>query len=82
MRGDYISAGLEQFTGGVEQLLSKDAVPTSATRYASQYISDNAKGAGKVAYDMTASVANMAPSVALGTLNPAIGSAAMFGSVG
>lgn len=60
----WIPAGLNQFSSGIQQLFSEEAVPTSPTLYTSSMIQQEAedKGLGW-AYELGTTLSNMAPSI-------------------
>ena len=89
----WIPAGLSQFTSGIEQLFSREAVPTSPTLYTSSLIQQEAKAKSPVLgtlYELGTTLSNMAPSVlasalggwALGGTGMAAGTAARVAGLG
>lgn len=87
-----IGAGLDQFTGGIKQMVSSDRLPTSAVQFGSQNIRENLKDAGpkifgsslgQAAYDVVTTGANMAPSILVSALTGGLGApAAAAGAIG
>lgn len=76
----WLPAGLDQFAGGVAQLFSEEALPTSPVQVTSSMVREEAHDTSPVlgfAYDLGTTSANMAPSVltsmAVGLINPAAG---------
>lgn len=69
--------GIDQFTTGVKQLFSDEALPMSHVQYAGQEIRESMGTFGKFVYDFAQTAANMAPSILLST-----GVAALTGGVG
>lgn len=89
----WIPAGLSQFTSGIEQLFSREAVPTSPTLYTSSMIQQEAQEKSPVLgtlYELGTTLSNMAPSVlasalggwALGGTGMAAGTAARVAGLG
>ena len=89
----WIPAGLSQFTSGIEQLFSREAVPTSPTLYTSSLIQQEAQAKSPVLgtlYELGTTLSNMAPSVlasalggwALGGTGMAAGTAARVAGLG
>ena len=89
----WIPAGLSQFTSGIEQLFSREAVPTSPTLYTSSMIQQEAQTKSPVLgtlYELGTTLSNMAPSVlasalggwALGGTGMAAGTAARVAGLG
>ena len=89
----WIPAGLSQFTSGIEQLFSREAVPTSPTLYTSSMIQQEAQAKSPVLgtlYELGTTLSNMAPSVlasalggwALGGTGMAAGTAARVAGLG
>lgn len=89
----WIPAGLSQFTSGIEQLFSREAVPTSPTLYTSSMIQQEAQEKSPVLgtlYELGTTLSNMAPSVlasalggwALGGAGMAAGTAARVAGLG
>lgn len=75
----WIPAGLSQFSSGIEQLFSREAVPTSPTLYTSSMIQQEAQERSPVLgtlYELGTTLSNMAPSV----LAPALGGWALGGT--
>ena len=75
-----VGAGLDQFQRGVQQIFSEEQVPASSTHFSSQYIRDDLirddNELGVIAYDVTAGLSNMAPSILVSSLlTPATGAA-------
>ncbi|MFZ5975199.1 MAG: hypothetical protein ACOYU3_07305 [Bacillota bacterium] len=70
-----IPAGLNRFSSDVGQLFSEDALPTSSTQYADQFITqDLPEGSfGRITHDVLGAVSYMAPSVAVSTLTGGLG---------
>ncbi len=67
----WIPAGLSQFSGGVEQLFSREAVPTSPTLYTSSMIQQEAQERSPVLgtlYELGTTLSNMAPSILASSL--------------
>lgn len=75
-----VMAGTGQFVQGAEQLFTDDAIVTDPSVYAAQEVSSNLNGVGKVAFDLTQTVSNMAPSLVVGAFNPIAGTAVMGAS--
>ena len=77
----WIPAGLSQFTSGIEQLFSREAVPTSPTLYTSSMIQQEAQEKSPVLgtlYELGTTLSNMAPSVLASALGGwALGGAGM-----
>ena len=89
----WIPAGLSQFSSGIEQLFSREAVPTSPTLYTSSMIQQEAQERSPVLgtlYELGTTLSNMAPSVlasalggwALGGTGMAAGTAARVAGAG
>ena len=89
----WIPAGLSQFSSGIEQLFSREAVPTSPTLYTSSMIQQEAQERRPVLgtlYELGTTLSNMAPSVlasalggwALGGTGMAAGTAARVAGAG
>lgn len=89
----WIPAGLSQFSSGIEQLFSREAVPTSPTLYTSSMIQQEAQERSQVLgtlYELGTILSNMAPSVlasalggwALGGTGMAAGTAARVAGAG
>lgn len=89
----WIPAGLSQFSSGIEQLFSREAVPTSPTLYTSSMIQQEAQERSPVLgtlYELGTTLSNMAPSVlasalggwALGGAGMAAGTAARVAGLG
>ncbi len=89
----WIPAGLSQFSSGIEQLFSREAVPTSPTLYTSSMIQQEAQEKSPVLgtlYELGTTLSNMAPSVlasalggwALGGTGIAAGTAARVAGLG
>lgn len=89
----WIPAGLSQFSSGIEQLFSREAVPTSPTLYTSSMIQQEAQERSPVwgtLYELSTTLSNMAPSVlasalggwALGGTGMAAGTAARVAGAG
>ncbi len=89
----WIPAGLSQFSSGIEQLFSREAVPTSPTLYTSSMIQQEAQERSPVLgtlYELGTTLSNMAPSVlasalggwALGGAGMAAGTAARAAGLG
>lgn len=89
----WIPAGLSQFSSGIEQLFSREAVPTSPTLYTSSMIQQEAQEKSPVLgtlYELGTTLSNMAPSVlasalggwALGGAGMAAGTAARVAGLG
>lgn len=89
----WIPAGLSQFSSGIEQLFSSEAVPTSPTLYTSSMIQQEAQERSQVLgtlYELGTILSNMAPSVlasalggwALGGTGMAAGTAARVAGAG
>ena len=89
----WIPAGLSQFSSGIEQLFSSEAVPTSPTLYTSSMIQQEAQERSPVLgtlYELGTTLSNMAPSVlasalggwALGGTGMAAGTAARVAGAG
>ena len=89
----WIPAGLSQFSSGIEQLFSREAVPTSPTLYTSSMIQQEAQERSQVLgtlYELGTTLSNMAPSVlasalggwALGGTGMAAGTAARVAGAG
>lgn len=89
----WIPAGLSQFTSGIEQLFSREAVPTSPTLYTSSMIQQEAQEKSPVLgtlYELGTTLSNMAPSVlasalggwALGGTGMAAGTATRVAGLG
>jgi N12 class adenine-specific DNA methylase len=84
-----VPAGLDQFSTGIQQAFKDDALPTTATQYASSAIRQGNKdegieGMGAVGgfvYDSVQSMANMAPSILLSSLATAMGAPAVAGQI-
>lgn len=73
-----LSTGLEQFATGVTApIMGKQ--PTSVTAYAQQEATKDLGVVGKAINDAAVSIGNMAPSIALGAINPIAGQAS-FGA--
>lgn len=81
----WIPAGFDQFAGGVKQLFSEEALPTSITQYQSGLVREDAydtwKGLGYL-YDTGTTVGNMLPSIAVSAMtgNPVLGTVTMGAS--
>lgn len=76
----WLPAGVDRFASGIEQLFSKEALPTSPIQYTSSMISQGAHETSPIlgtAYDLGTTVSNMAPSILLGYL-----SAGLLGGAG
>lgn len=76
----WLPAGVDRFASGIEQLFSKEALPTSPGQYTSNMISQGAHETSPIlgtAYDLGTTVSNMAPSILLGYL-----SAGLLGGAG
>lgn len=77
----WIPAGLSQFSSGIEQLFSREAVPTSPTLYTSSMIQQEAQEKSPVLgtlYELGTTLSNMAPSVLASALGGwALGGAGM-----
>lgn len=89
----WIPAGLSQFSSGIAQLFSSEAVPTSPTLYTSSMIQQEAQERSPVLgtlYELGTTLSNMAPSVlasalggwALGGTGMAAGTAARVAGAG
>ena len=74
-----LGAGVDQFVGGMKQFFSEDALPVSATQYASSEIANSQDGLMKYAYSAATTVGNMAPSILVSSLTgmPLAGAATM-----
>ena len=83
----YIS-GNEQFTSGVTTgvknfVTGSEDVPTpSSLQQSQQLMSEDNTGVWKVTNDVANTIGNMAPSIAVGAVNPVLGTAAMGVSAG
>lgn len=88
-----IGAGADQFTTGVKQLFSEEALPTSSAQFASAYIREDladtgpeilGRSLGQMLYDVVTTTSNMAPSVLVGALTgmPVVGAATLGASAG
>ena len=70
-----VGAGVDSFGTGVKQLFSEEALPTTATAFANEELLNDLDGFEKLLYQSGNTVGNMAPSVAVGFLNPTLGMA-------
>ena len=81
------ATGVGNALKGLTQNLQSDAAPTSATDYAGQFVRQNLEyddspkifghSATGIAYDAINTMANMAPSLAVGAINPIAGAVTM-----
>ena len=89
----WIPAGLDQFSSGIQQLFTGNAVPTSPTQYTSSLIQQAASersGALGTLYELGTTLSNMAPSIlasavggwALGAAGVAAGTAGRIAGIG
>lgn len=81
----WLPAGIDQFAGGIRQLFAAEKLPTSQIQYTSGMVQNEADETSPVLgtlYKAGTTVSNMLPSIALGAINPALGSAAMGLSAG
>ncbi len=79
----WIPAGINQFTSGIRQLFSEEAVPTSPTQYTSQAILEGLEGrpVASTLYELGTTLSNMAPSILASALGGwALGAAGVAGS--
>lgn len=79
----WIPAGINQFTSGIQQLFSEEAVPTSPTQYTSQAILEGLEGrpVASTLYELGTTLSNMAPSILASALGGwALGAAGVAGS--
>ena len=79
----WIPAGINQFTSGIRQLFSGEAVPTSPTQYTSQAILEGLEGrpVASTLYELGTTLSNMAPSILASVLGGwALGAAGVAGS--
>ena len=79
----WIPAGINQFTSGIRQLFSGEAVPTSPTQYTSQAILEGLEGrpVASTLYELGTTLSNMAPSILASALGGwALGAAGVAGS--
>lgn len=72
-------AGLDQFSNGAKNFFnfSDEYIPVTATQMASEMIREDLGTGWRVVYDLTTTISNMAPSLAIGIANPAAGAAIM-----
>ena len=75
-----LRAGIDQFSSGVAQLFSEDAVPTSAIQYAGQAAKSELGDVGKFVYDAGMVTGNMLPSIALSVATSGLGAPTMVAS--
>ena len=89
--GTAARAGLDQFSTGLRQIGRTEALPTSPEQFASATVREDlaetgpklgSNSLGQIGYDAVSTLANMAPSLAAGTLNPVAGAALMSASSG
>ncbi len=79
----WIPAGINQFTSGIRQLFSEEAVPTSPTQYTSQAILEGLEDrpVASTLYELGTTLSNMAPSILASALGGwALGAAGVAGS--
>lgn len=89
--GTAARAGLDQFSTGLRQIGRTEALATSPEQFASAAVREDlaetgpklgGNSLGQIGYDAVSTLANMAPSLAAGTLNPVAGAALMSASSG
>lgn len=89
--GTAAQAGLDQFSTGLRQIGRTEALATSPEQFASAAVREDlaetgpkigGNSLGQIGYDAVSTLANMAPSLAAGTLNPVAGAALMSASSG
>lgn len=81
--GAGVEGAMNGLTQGTVNLVtgSKDHIMKTPTQYADEILSQDNEGALKVAHDVVYGVGNMAPSIAVGIINPIAGAATMGAGV-
>ncbi|MCD7947775.1 MAG: hypothetical protein LUG13_05695 [Oscillospiraceae bacterium] len=82
-------SGMTEYGDNMKQLFHKEALPTSATQYASEYIRNDLQDAGptvlgnslgQIAYDVGHTVGYMTPSIAASVATGSVGGAVLAGA--